>query len=184
MTIRNNEMKDAFLALSKVVWQLLMNQYKSGKHLLTIEKRKANWAQVGLIISKYHEYNMNEFLSRHMSIIQKTPEFEKCIEVMKKDEVVNNHLENRVGAFTIASLLQTPMVLEVFLTHLMSELRGFDLEVSSFLKVYQTMEDFFYTNTVEVEVFVHLEGFESNAEKLDIGDGWEISRIPQTQFDS
>ncbi len=182
-SIRNNEMKDAFFDLSKVVWQMLKNQCKSRKHLLTVEKRKANWTQVGLIISKYHEYNMNEFLSRHMSIIRKIPEFKQCIEVMKKDDVVKNHLENRVGSFTNASLLQTPMVVEKFLKHLMSEVKGFDLDISSFLKVYQIMEDFFYTDTVEVEVFVHLEGFESKADRLDFGNGWEISAIPQTQLD-
>ncbi len=152
--------------------------------MLTVEKRRANWTEVGLVVSKRHEYNMVEFLKRHMSIIRRLTEFGKCIEIMKKDEVVNEHLDKLVGAFTSASMLQTPAVIEGFLTYLMSELQKLDLNESSFLKVYQVMENFFHRNSVEVEVFAHLEGLKSEVENMDIGGGWAISKISQTQLDN
>lgn len=183
MVIRNDKMRDAFLELSKAVWQVLEDHRKEGHPLLTIERKKANWTEIGLIVTIHHESNMVEFLRRHMSEIRRMKEFETCIEVMREDEVVNGHLEKRVGYFTNTRLIQTPMIVEMFLIHFMSDSKSFDFDISSFIRVYQEMEDFFYMDMISVEVFVHLEGFSSTAEKLDFGNGWEISRIPKTQFD-
>jgi len=50
------------------------------------------------------------------------------------------------------------------------------------LKVYQMMENYFYSDKNRVVVFVHLEGFVSDAEVLDLGGGWSISRISPHQY--
>jgi len=50
------------------------------------------------------------------------------------------------------------------------------------LKVYQMMENYFYSDKNRVVVFVHLEGFVSDAEVLDLGGGWSISRISPNQY--
>ena len=51
MVIRNDKMRDAFLELSKAVWQVLEDHRKEGHPLLTIERKKANWTEIGLIVT-------------------------------------------------------------------------------------------------------------------------------------
>ncbi|MHA1935399.1 MAG: hypothetical protein ACW97A_08955 [Candidatus Thorarchaeota archaeon] len=182
ITIRNDEMRGAFQALSLAAWRLLQNRQKGGAPLLTRERKEVHWTSYGVITQPHHEYNLDEFLKRHMSMIRKFPEFERCIEVLKRDDVVNKHLEKLVGSFTKASRLQTPSILETFLDHLMSELKGFEFKSQPFLNVYQMMENYFYSDKVSVVVFVHLEGFVSDAEELDLGEGWSISRITPNQY--
>ena len=182
ITIRNDEMRGAFQALSIAAWRLLQNRQKGGAPLLTRERKEVHWTSIGAITQPRHEYNLVEFLKRHMSMIRKLPEFERCIEILKKDDVVNKHLENLVGSFTRASLLQTPSILETFLVHLMSELKGLEFKTQPFLKVYQMMENYFYSDKVRVVVFVHLEGLVSDAEELDLGEGWSISKISPNQY--
>ena len=175
-------MREAFHALSLAAWKLLQNRQKGGAPLLTRERKEVHWTSIGAITQSRHEYNLVEFLERHISMIRKLPEFERCIEILKRDDVVNKHLENLVGSFTKATLLQTPSIPETFLVHLMSELRGFEFRTQPFLKVYQMMENYFYSDRVRVVVFVHLEGFVSDAEEFDLGEGWSISRISPNQY--
>ena len=111
-------------------------------------------------------------------------EYEDCIKVMRSDATISKHVDCLVGTWDFPSPETEWRYLSHFLIKLLPHLQkrnGFELEV--FNHLYSDLEQFFYSDSVELRAFSPLLNFRSDVNEITLEEGLRIRKITKSELE-
>lgn len=119
------------------------------------------------------------FVDRHRKEIERLPEYAACVEVMRSDITISKHLDCLVGTKSRGSPRTAWGYLSYFLTRQLPE----RFDAKTFDRMYYDLEQFFHSDSVDLQVFSPLYNFSGDFHEIDFGDGMRMRRITTSELE-
>ena len=176
-------MMRAFQALTLHACDLLQRSIASGKRIpVKCTKRLFNVPRAGRGISSGHAPDIERFLNQHRQVLLSSQQAQACVDALVNDPRASHHLNHMVGSFSSYHRIEVPQVIVKFLETYIVNQDSFEFSQETFLRAYGVMENYFYSEHEDVEVYIPLENFSADTDITNLGNGWSIRRIPAQQI--
>lgn len=183
MSYRNPVLFRSVKDLSQFACDLLEGKLRDGERIPGRSQMRIHKIGGSYAYGMTSEADYEVFMRVHMSEILKTAKAEECLRILEQDKQIASHLDKLVGGFTSCERMTKEAVLRKFLVIFISRQNSVRFNESVFKEVYGEMEDFFYGDTVRIEVFSPLENFQSDVEEIGLGGGWTIAKMTPNQIE-
>lgn len=173
---RNPSLASAFRALAVLAFESLRKWPSSGtkvpgkceRYLFDVPMTNARG--VGSRIVPDHDR-----LAIHLyNSLVDSDEVQECIRLLLTDPQVSSHMNRMVGSYSSYHRVEPDSVIRKFFAALLDEQDLLRFDEKTFFQSFIAMEDFFHSETEEVEVLFPLENFQSSLEIIGLGNGWSI----------
>lgn len=177
--IINEDLYEKSKAFVISAMNLLISYLQKGEKIPSIMVEKNRIEKDGSCRIEYVQKPIFSILTyNHMKEIESLPEYQRCVEVMRKDATISKHLDCLVGTSNSRIHRTAWDYLDYLLMRQLSgDLNRFEFDLQNFNSAYNDLERFFYTDALSLKAFSPLHNFQSDVDQIDLGDNLHIRRI-------
>ena len=116
-------------------------------------------------------------VARHWDEIRDTPEHAHCRDLLSKDQEIAPQLNKVVGTRQTRTIVQESQILPGFLSAHISEQESLEFIERTYVDLYRRMEDFFYSDSLQLTATAPLLGFYSVVASIPLSADVQIDRL-------
>lgn len=107
--------------------------------------------------------------------------FQEAVYAMKKNQQVIKHLDTLVGTAKSRMRVECGSAIRSLLITTLHEQHGTNFHESTFDRIYEGFEDYFYRDALEYRYFSPLYHFKMETERIELGSDFALIRIPKRE---
>jgi hypothetical protein len=177
--IRNRRFHETLKEFCEAALNLLEEKIKLGDRPpvdveVQYEVKKSGWSSRTVPVIEWHW-----FTHAHTENFKGLEAYKAVSQAMEQDETISRHLNTLVGTVESSSRVETDDFLDSVLNRLLRGRDGTAFHEDEFNKLYERIENFFYTDTLRFRVLAPLYRFEMEPERIELRT--DLSLISLTQ---
>jgi hypothetical protein len=118
-----------------------------------------------------------EHLEKEFPITQ-LPGVKKYKRAILEHSIIGNQINKLLGTNSGASIVTVWSVIFRFVNDLLAFQQGTDFDEKLFDEKFNSMMEFFKSDTIQVQMIATLENFDCDEDIIDLPRGWRIERVP------
>lgn len=122
------------------------------------------------------EKNIYKIISEGIETFKCSKEFQNYEDYMKENATISQHLGKLVGISRDLTRTDVDIILKKFTLKMVYESGSFSFDKKIFDENLNSLKEFFKKDTIEIEEFVFLRGFESDKEEIKLSDNLKITK--------
>jgi hypothetical protein len=181
--LRNERLYDALKAYYQQALGVLANERAESGHDEFADVKPEFHLTPGGAMSRSYTVrpDWSRLMYRSEDGLRQLEEYASLIDALTADETIADHLEKRVGIPGYYGWIPgAQQCVDGLLTGLLYRQDG-GFEPAAFEAFYEEVERFFYADALEVRCLAPLGGFEMEAERIELDDGFLIVRISDAE---
>ena len=127
------------------------------------------------------EINWPIFVIQNLSGIVELESYRVAVAEFEKDDKVKNHLHKLVHVGVASVSVDASDCLQDILFHVLKDQDGLTFDKDVLKDAYLSVEDYFYSDTVEYRCIVPLDGFEMEVDRIELGERISVIRLPDDE---
>jgi Apea-like HEPN len=117
----------------------------------------------------------------HKESLERLDAYQRAIQAFKQDEYISRHLDTLVGVIGERIRVEADDCLRSLLIELLYDQDRLDFQESKLIRIYERIENYFYTDTLTYRYYCLLQGFDMEAERIEISPGLSIRRTSKEE---
>lgn len=113
--------------------------------------------------------------------VKKRDIYNRSIQALQDDPQIAKHLNTLVGTHESRTRIDVDTSLRALITKLLQEQQDIAFNEQIFDRVYEEFESYFYRDKTEYRIISPLNNFQVESEKVELGSGFSIIKIPNEE---
>jgi hypothetical protein len=180
--VRNVLLHEALREYCKATLTMLKEKLKGTEGFPTGIKEKFEISESGGFSQSYvTEVEWYRLIYRFEEEFKRLDAYQAAVQAMEQDEKISRHLNTLVGTAKTKTTVDCDTCLRSLLIQLLEGQKDLDFQEEQFDRICDQIEDYFYREILEYRYLSPLEGFQMEAERIELNPKFSIIRIPKEE---
>ena len=177
--MRNVPLYEALCEYCKSALALLETRIGGPKDIPTVGTEKFEFSEDGSLVHiQSTEVLWYMLISKNEQDLTQGHAYPAATKALEEDAEIAEHLDTLVGTDESRTRVDAKICLWLLLARLLQQQQDMTFHEPVFSKVYNEFEDYFHRDATEYRFLAPLNSFRAEAEKIELGPGFSIIKMP------